>query len=98
VLSGAEGHDRINVQNNPVNWIDPLGLEADNLNPIIRNAVNVMNIIDVLPVGMIPGAGPTVGEFLDISAFAGAQAILIRDVMAKDINGVQFFIGSTLME
>jgi len=24
----AEGHDRINVLNNPVNWIDPWGLEA----------------------------------------------------------------------
>jgi hypothetical protein len=28
----AEGHDRINVQNNPVNWIDPLGLEYSKWN------------------------------------------------------------------
>jgi hypothetical protein len=25
----AEGHDRINVQNNPVNWFDPYGLSGE---------------------------------------------------------------------
>jgi len=81
------------VQNNPINLVDPLGLIDLET---IRTIVNVVSIIDILPIGIVPGAPQIVGQVLDFTAFAGTQGILIADFANDTITGDQFILGSVL--
>ena len=58
--------------------------------------VKVVSIIDVLPIGMIPGPPQIVGQVLDFTAFAGTQGILVADFANDTITGNQFILGSVL--
>jgi RHS repeat-associated protein len=81
------------ASNNPVNVIDPLGLIKYET---LKRIVNAISILDVLPIGMIPGVGQIVGEIIDIAAFGGTQAVLVADLAYEDINLSQFFLGTGL--
>ncbi|MDY7037216.1 MAG: RHS repeat-associated core domain-containing protein, partial [Thermodesulfobacteriota bacterium] len=76
--------------NNPHYWIDPLGLCA------ARNVVTITNILDVLPVGMIPVVGQIVGEILDVAAFVGSEYVLLYDFGKGNISISEFWAGTGL--
>jgi RHS repeat-associated protein len=81
------------VLNDPVNLIDPSGLiDIDK----IRTAVLILGIVDVVPIGAIPGIPQAIGETIDVAAALSTQAILVADRATDRITWTQFGIASGL--
>lgn len=81
------------VQNNSINRIDPFGLLDFNT---VKDAVNVISIVDVLPIGAVPGTPQIIGEVVDVVAVAGTQGVLLSDLSSQNITTSQFAIATTL--
>ena len=93
MFAGGDVHLYGYSLNNPINLIDPLGLiELES----IRNIVTVVNIIDVLPIGILKGRLQLIGELIDLAAFVGTEALLLADLQSESITQNQFYLGSAL--
>jgi len=80
------------VLNDPVNFVDPEGLCYE----VIKTVVEIVCILDVIPIGSIPGTPQIIGEGLDISAGLGTQGVLLADYYSGSISGNQFIAGTGL--
>jgi uncharacterized protein RhaS with RHS repeats len=81
------------VQNNPVNLIDPLGTDPYST---IKGIVDVVSIIDVLPIGAVPGPAQAVGQILDMTAGVGTVGVLTAELDKENITWSQYIIANSL--
>ena len=81
------------VLNDPVNWVDPSGLiDAET----IRTAALILCIVDVAPIGAIPGIPQVIGEAIDVAAALSTQAVLVADLATDRITSTQFGVATGL--
>ena len=81
------------VQNDPVNLIDPLGTDPYST---IKGIVDVVSIIDVLPIGAVPGSGQVIGQILDMTAGVGTVGVLTAELDKENITWSQYIIANSL--